>query len=161
MDQTRYRQNLLNQIFSELQGQAVVKNKKDFAEKVHYDYCCMSSAFNGNHRYLTDKLFYKVFSAFPALNKANYPLSVDDSPIQINKIPASLDNPSAGQHSSISQINKILMLLEQQQQLTANSQTQIDKMIKSIDKLVEQVCKLSANTDLHVSDITIDNGITK
>lgn len=144
MDQTKYRTGILNQIYSELQGRSVVKNRRDFADRVHYDYCCMSSALNGNPKYLTDKLFRKVFSAFNELDPANYPLSPAPGAPGASNTAKSSPDTATGTMTQLGEINKMILLLEQQQQLTANSQIQIDKLIKSVDKLVDQICRMAS-----------------
>ena len=58
-------QELLNKTFLFLQFTDQVNNRKDFAEKIGYDYSNLSNAFNGKERYLNSTLFSRIEDTFP------------------------------------------------------------------------------------------------
>ncbi|MCF0175650.1 MAG: hypothetical protein HUJ94_02315 [Bacteroidales bacterium] len=59
------RQETLNAIYSHLKETGKVKHKRDFAQKINFDYAGVSSALHGNARYLTNGLFSKIQVIFP------------------------------------------------------------------------------------------------
>lgn len=58
-------QELLNKTLLFLQFTDQVDSRKDFAEKIGYDYSNLSNALKGKDRYLTDNLFSRIEDAFP------------------------------------------------------------------------------------------------
>ena len=59
--------NALNQCYQKALSTGKVHNKKEFAELVGISRTSMSSAFNGDERYLTDSLVSKVSSCIEKL----------------------------------------------------------------------------------------------
>lgn len=58
-------QELLNKTFLLLQFTDQVSSRRDFAEKIGYDYSNLSNAFNGKGNYLNSSLFSRIETAFP------------------------------------------------------------------------------------------------
>lgn len=63
------RQNRLRKVFDYLVFRGVVKTQGEFAEIIAANKTNLSSAMNGNEKYLSDSLFQKICTAFPALNE--------------------------------------------------------------------------------------------
>ena len=69
------RQKRLNEVYEHLHNHFGVHTKGDFAEAVHYARAYISSAMNGNEKYLTDKLFTNICEAYPGKFNLEYLLT--------------------------------------------------------------------------------------
>lgn len=63
------RQNRLRKVFDYLVFRGAFKTQGEFAEIIAANKTNLSSAMNGNEKYLSDSLFQKICTAFPALNE--------------------------------------------------------------------------------------------
>lgn len=68
------RKERLNEVYEHLHNQCGVHTKAEFADKIKYARAYVSSALNGNEKYLTDKLFRSICDKFPQFNP-NYLLT--------------------------------------------------------------------------------------
>lgn len=59
------RQKRLNEVYEHLHQHCGVHTKGHFADSINYARAYISSALNGNEKYLTDKLFTKICEAYP------------------------------------------------------------------------------------------------
>lgn len=64
------RQKRLNEAYEYLHENCNIHNKKHFADAIEYAYPYVSSALNGNEKYLTDKFFKGICTHFPELSLA-------------------------------------------------------------------------------------------
>lgn len=64
------RQKRLNGVYEYLHNNCNIHSKKHFAEVLDYAYSYVSSALNGNEKYLTDKFFKSVCKKFPDISLA-------------------------------------------------------------------------------------------
>ena len=62
------RQNRLRKVFDYLVYSEGIKTQGEFAERIDVNKTNLSSAMNGNEKYLSDSLFQKIHSTFPALS---------------------------------------------------------------------------------------------
>lgn len=69
------RQKRLNEVYEHLHNHFGVHTKGDFAEAVQYARAYISSAMNGNEKYLTDKLFTNICEAYQGVFNLNYLLT--------------------------------------------------------------------------------------
>lgn len=69
------RQKRLNEVYEYVHNHFSIHNKQDFADAAGYARAYISSALNGNKKYLTDKLFTKISEAFPKVFDLNYLLT--------------------------------------------------------------------------------------
>ena len=69
------RQKRLNEVYEHLHNHFGVHTKGDFAESVQYARAYISSAMNGNEKYLTDKLFTNICEAYQGVFNLNYLLN--------------------------------------------------------------------------------------
>ena len=61
----------LHEIFNLLKSKGIVHTQKEFAAQIGFDKGNISSAFNGNTRYLTEGLFEKIYKKYPDLVDEN------------------------------------------------------------------------------------------
>ena len=66
------REKRLNEVYEYLHNNFNVHTKGDFADSIKYARAYVSSALNGNERYLTDKLFRNICEAYPGVFDLNY-----------------------------------------------------------------------------------------
>lgn len=69
------RQKRLNEVYEHLHNHFGVHTKGDFADKVKYARAYISSALNGNEKYLTDKLFTQICNAYKGVFNLEYLLT--------------------------------------------------------------------------------------
>ena len=73
------RQKRLNEVYEHLHNYFNIHTKGDFADSIKYARAYISSALNGNKKYLTDKLFTNICEAFPGVFDLNYLLTGNGS----------------------------------------------------------------------------------
>ena len=66
------RQKRLNEVYNYLHSNKGIHTKAGFADAIKYARAYVSSALNGNEKYLTDKLFRSICSAFPETFNLDY-----------------------------------------------------------------------------------------
>lgn len=64
------RQKRLNEAYEYLHENCNIHNKKHFADAIEYAYPYVSSALNGNEKYLTDKFFKSICAKFSEISLA-------------------------------------------------------------------------------------------
>ena len=69
------RQKRLNEVYEHLHNYFNIHTKGDFADSIKYAGAYISSALNGNERYLTEKLFRNICEAYPGVFDLNYLLT--------------------------------------------------------------------------------------
>ena len=69
------RQKRLNEVYEHLHNHFGVHSKGEFADIIKYARAYISSAMNGNERYLTDKLFTNICEAYPGVFNLDYLLT--------------------------------------------------------------------------------------
>ena len=69
------RQKRLNEVYEHLHNHFGVHTKGEFADIIKYARAYISSAMNGNERYLTDKLFTNICEAFQGVFNLGYLLN--------------------------------------------------------------------------------------
>jgi hypothetical protein len=79
------RQKRLNEVYEHLHNYFNIHTKGDFADSIKYARAYISSALNGNKKYLTDKLFSNICEAYPGVFDLNYLLTGDGSLLTIEE----------------------------------------------------------------------------
>lgn len=69
------REKRLNEVYEYLHNNFNIHTKGDFADSIKYARAYVSSAMNGNEKYLTDKLFRNICEAFPGVFNLHYLLN--------------------------------------------------------------------------------------
>lgn len=67
------KQNTLNRIIAYLKGKQVIETQKDLALILDVNVKNLSSAINGNEKYLTKSLFSKIYEKFPEVVNIDEP----------------------------------------------------------------------------------------
>lgn len=109
------RQKRLNEVYEHLHNHFGVHTKGEFADKVKYARAYISSAMNGNEKYLTDKLFANISEAYPGVFNLDYLLTGDGD----------LLTPEEDVKSS-------------ELANTANNQTVIDNLIEMLSRTIRE-----------------------
>jgi hypothetical protein len=118
------RKNRLNEVYDYLHNNLNIHTKGDFADKIKYARAYVSSALNGNKRYLTDSLFANICEAFPDVFNIDYLLT--------------------GNGSLLSDKEKIKTETHEAQASVAESQKAFDDLLVMYSRLVRE------NDDLRV-----------
>ena len=71
------RQKRLNEVYDYLHSNKGIHTKAGFADAIKYARAYVSSALNGNEKYLTDKLFRSICGTFPETFNLDYLLNGD------------------------------------------------------------------------------------
>ena len=79
------RQKRLNEVYEHLHNYFNIHTKGDFADSIKYARAYISSALNGNERYLTEKLFRNICEAYPGVFDLNYLLTGDGQLLTIEE----------------------------------------------------------------------------
>ena len=100
------RQKRLNEVYEHLHNYFSIHTKGDFADSIKYARAYISSALNGNEKYLTDKLFTNICDAYPGVFDLNYLLTGEGSLLTIeeevhNEDHERLYNPQSVDQSSL------------------------------------------------------------
>ncbi len=69
------RKERLNEVYEYVRKHFPIHTQTDFADRLKYNRTYISSAMNGNERYLTDKLFTNICEAFPGVFNLDYLLT--------------------------------------------------------------------------------------
>lgn len=79
------RQKRLNEVYEHLHNYFNIHTKGDFADSIKYARAYISSALNGNKKYLTDKLFTNICEAYPGVFDIDYLLTGEGSLLAIGE----------------------------------------------------------------------------
>lgn len=79
------RQKRLNEVYEHLHNHFGVHTKGEFADIIKYARAYISSAINGNEKYLTDKLFTNICEAFPGVFDLHYLLTGEGSLLTVEE----------------------------------------------------------------------------
>ena len=88
------RQKRLNEVYDYLHSNKGIHTKAGFADAIKYARAYVSSALNGNEKYLTDKLFRSICGAFPETFNLDYLLNGDGRLLLEEPQFVKEDNPS-------------------------------------------------------------------
>ena len=88
------RQKRLNEVYDYLHSNKGIHTKAGFADVIKYARAYVSSALNGNEKYLTDKLFKSICGAFPETFNLDYLLNGDGRLLLEEPQFVKEDNPS-------------------------------------------------------------------
>ena len=133
------RQKRLNEIYEHLHNYFNIHTKGDFADSIKYARAYISSALNGNKKYLTDKLFINICDAYPGVFDLNYLLTGEGSLLTIeeeihNEDHERLYNPQPIDQSSL--INAALAAKDETIAALRDQLTAKDTVIQAKDELI-------------------------
>ena len=124
------RQKRLNEVYEHLHNHFGVHTKGEFADKVKYARAYISSAMNGNEKYLTDKLFANISEAYPGVFNLDYLLTGDGD----------LLTPEEDVNSS-------------ELANTASNQTVIDNLIEMLSRTIRESDDLRVELKQQLSEV--------
>ena len=104
------RQKRLNEVYEHLHNHFGVHTKGDFAEAVQYARAYISSAMNGNEKYLTDKLFTNICDAYPGMFNLDYLLTGNGDLLTIEEDAKSSEIEKAASPTVVEQAANIIDL---------------------------------------------------
>lgn len=148
------RQKRLNEVYEHLHNHCGVHTKAEFADKIQYARAYVSSALNGNEKYLTEKLFRSICEKFPQFNidyllKGEGKLLVQEpetatvekqqdaltyAAIQVGKMMAELSNSIASVREFQKKLEETEERLKQQSNTLNERIAQLDKMMATLDR---------------------------
>lgn len=138
------RQKRLNEVYEHLHNYFGIHTKGEFADIVKYARAYISSALNGNEKYLTDNLFTNICEAFPGVFDLHYlltgegtllaPTSESDTPKDfVNESPPAPFIPSWADAF----FDIMTQQIKQNEALNRELRQSIEKMNLLIDKLLK------------------------
>ena len=132
------RQKRLNEVYEHLHNYFNIHTKGDFADSIKYARAYISSALNGNKKYLTDKLFTNICDAYPGVFDLNYLLTGEGSLLTIQEEVKSeqIEKESNPQQPS-SYIDKLIASLEKQVKDKDDQLADKDRIIKLLEQKIE------------------------
>lgn len=133
------RQKRLNEVYEHLHNYFNIHTKGDFADSIKYARAYISSALNGNKKYLTDKLFINICDAYPGVFDLNYLLTGEGSLLTIeeeihNEDHERLYNPQPIDQSSL--INAALAAKDETIAVLRDQLAAKDTVIQAKDELI-------------------------
>ena len=132
------RQKRLNEVYEHLHNHFGVHTKGEFADIIKYARAYISSAMNGNERYLTDKLFTNICEAYPGVFNLDYLLTGNGQLLTIQEEAKSeqIEKESNPQQPS-SYIDKLIASLEKQVKDKDDQLADKDRIIKLLEQKIE------------------------
>ena len=138
------RKERLNEVYEYVRSHFNVHTQSGFADIIRYNRAYISSAMNGNNKYLTDKLFTKICEAYPGVFNLDYLLDGDGSLLMTDTAPMTehqpvINNPLAdiiaAKNETIATQKETIESLQQQiviqNKLIASLQREIDRIKSS------------------------------
>lgn len=120
------REKRLNEVYDYIHNNFNIHTKGDFADSIKYARAYVSSAMNGNERYLTDKLFRNICEAYPGVFDLDYLLTGDGTLLAMNE-------------QETEQTEK--KVTPATDEMTANTLEMYARMIRGVDDLRLQIQK--------------------
>lgn len=133
------KQDILINIYNKLRFAGIVLSRKDFAEKLEYNYTCISSAFGGSERYLNNKFFAKIIKTFPQVNPKYVEEGEGDVLINLD-IPVYRETKEV--KVDMEMLEKMVALIEKQNERTERALEQTDKALEQVNKLIDIITKM-------------------
>lgn len=132
------RQKRLNEVYEHLHNHFGVHTKGEFADIIKYARAYISSAINGNEKYLTDKLFMNICEAYPGVFNLDYLLTGNGQLLTIQEEVKSeqIEKESNLQQPS-SYIDKLIASLEKQVKDKDDQLADKDRIIKLLEQKIE------------------------
>lgn len=132
------RQKRLNEVYEHLHNHFGVHTKGEFADIIMYARAYISSAMNGNERYLTDKLFTNICEAYPGTFNLDYLLTGNGRLLTIEKKVTTEDGEKQNNLSqSSSYADKLIASLEKQVKDKDDQLKDKERYIKLLEEKIE------------------------
>ena len=131
------RQKRLNEVYEYLHNHFGVHTKGEFADIIKYARAYISSAMNGNERYLTDKLFTNICEAYPGVFDLHYLLTGDGQLLTIKKATTEDDENRNDLPQPSSYTDKLIASLEKQVKDKDDQLKDKERYIKLLEEKIE------------------------
>jgi len=130
------RQKRLNEVYEHLHNYFGVHTKGEFADIIKYARAYVSSALNGNEKYLTDKLFTNICEAYPGVFNLNYLLTGTGSLLTIRE-EVTKEELQVNTPQPTSYVDKLITSLEKQIKDKDDQLADKDRIIKLLEQKIE------------------------
>ena len=145
------RQKRLNEVYDHLHNYCGIHTKSEFADIIKYARAYVSSALNGNEKYLTDKLFINICEAFPQTFNIDYLLNGKGELLTIQEEVAIEDLKKMAAPMLPPAIDTSFMIEKAVEKATAYAdktiavlEKQVEDKDKEIDRLLHRIQELEA-----------------
>ena len=143
------RQKRLNEVYDYLHNNLGVHTKGDFADNIKYARAYISSALNGNERYLTDSLFTNICEAYPDTFNLNYLLNGEGELLKSSKSEIDFGSSSTDMAADPtpapfipSWADSFFDIMTQQIKQNEALNRELHQSITAVNAMVEQLSKL-------------------
>ena len=130
------RQKRLNEVYEHLHNYFGVHTKGEFADIIKYARAYVSSALNGNEKYLTDKLFTNICEAYPGVFNLKYLLTGTGSLLTIRE-EVTKEELKVNPPQPTSYVDKLIASLEKQIKDKDDQLADKDRIIKLLEQKIE------------------------
>lgn len=132
------RQKRLNEVYEHLHNHFGVHTKGEFADIIKYARAYISSAINGNEKYLTDKLFMNICEAYPGVFNLDYLLTGNGQLLTIQEeVKSEQIEKESNLQQPLSYIDKLIASLEKQVKDKDDQLADKDRIIKLLEQKIE------------------------
>ena len=128
------RQKRLEEVYDYLRGHYGVHTKAGFADSIGYARAYISSAINGNEKYLTDKLFVNISEAYPGVFDLNYLLTGSGNLLTVEEDVRSQEIENMSDNKLA---NETIMALKKQVEILEQRIEDKDMIIKMKDQFIQ------------------------
>ena len=161
------RQKRLNEVYEHLHNHFGVHTKGEFADIIKYARAYISSAMNGNERYLTDKLFTNICEAYPGVFNLDYLLNGNGQLLTIREESEKEEIEKQYNSQPIDQSSLVNAALAAKDQVIAQMELRLsekDETIRTqrllIQSLQQQIADLKFQQN-GMSDYPFDMGVAE
>lgn len=133
------RQKRLNEVYEHLHNHFGVHTKGEFADIIKYARAYISSAMNGNERYLTDKLFTNICEAYPGVFDLRYLLTGEGQLLTIKKVTTEDNEKQNDLPQPSSYTDKLIASLEKQVKDKDDQLKDKERYIKLLEEKIEML----------------------
>lgn len=130
------RQKRLNEVYEHLHNYFGVHTKGEFADIIKYARAYVSSALNGNEKYLTDKLFTNICECYPGVFNLKYLLTGTGSLLTIRE-EVTKEELQVNPPQPTSYVDKLIASLEKQIKDKDDQLADKDRIIKLLEQKIE------------------------
>ena len=130
------RQKRLYEVYEHLHNYFGVHTKGEFADIIKYARAYVSSALNGNEKYLTDKLFTNICEAYPGVFNLKYLLTGTGSLLTIRE-EVTKEELKVNPPQPTSYVDKLIASLEKQIKDKDDQLADKDRIIKLLEQKIE------------------------
>ena len=143
------REKRLNEVYEYLHNNFNVHTKGDFADSIKYARAYVSSALNGNERYLTDKLFRNICEAYPGVFDLNY-LLTGEGPLLTDKEEINTEDIQKQANPSQPVVPDFIQRLFDE---AVRMQTRNELLERQCEKLIGELREAKSDNDTFIEEL--------